>query len=82
VDLDYPADIRRRIDRKWRARAARAAVAARARRAPARHDPATCPLCRERAAVASTERKGGLLRRHWLCAPCGFVWTTTARLAG
>src|SRR5262249_56759778 len=43
VDLDYPADIRRRIDRKWRGRAAPAAVGARAPRAPPRPPPPNRP---------------------------------------
>jgi transposase-like protein len=84
VLLHYPADIRRRIDHRWRTRAAAAATrsAAAISAAALSGSAATCPLCREPAAIAHRHRSGAAIRAHWLCAPCGAVWTTTPRLAG
>ena len=78
-NLNYPVDIRRRIDRKWQQRSARARSPARLSR---QRLESSCPLCRRYviAPVASVFRGSGLIHHHWLCTPCGYVWTTAVRM--
>jgi hypothetical protein len=83
VDLVYPVDICRKIDRQWQRRASAARPRARPTRRAA--DDRVCPLCHAPvpiAAAASTHLEPGLIHHHWLCVPCGCVWTTVARLPG
>jgi hypothetical protein len=74
--LNYPVDIRRRIDRAWRRRFASAP-------ARVRHH-GRCPLCHAPApaAPAASVWQAGLVHHHWLCKACGEVWTSTVRAAG
>jgi transposase-like protein len=75
--LDYPIDIRRRIDRKWQRRLA----AAPARAASAKHDgEAACPRCQAPAPIASVYRGAGLIHHQWRCTACGQAWTTAVRI--
>ena len=49
------------------------------------NDPAggTCPVCgawAPIAPIASDYLDGGLVCHHWVCEPCGHVWTTEVRI--
>jgi hypothetical protein len=80
VHLDYPLDIRRRIDRRWQRRSAAAPVRPR----PAKSEGGgRCPACDAPAPVApkaSAHPGSGLIHHHWLCDSCGHAWTTAVHV--
>jgi hypothetical protein len=78
--LDYPLDIRRKIDRKWQQRVAPV------RTTVPKHaivEAWRCALCHAPAPITPIRPDylgAGVIHHHWLCAPCGQVWTTAVRM--
>jgi len=77
-DLNYPVDIRRKIDRKWQRYSA---APMRVRLAnDHKDDGGRCPLCNAPAPItpiASSYRDAALIHHRWRCTPCGHGWITT-----
>jgi hypothetical protein len=80
LGLNYPLDIRRRIDRKWQQRPVPSPAPARAR---PRIAPPACPHCHApapRVPAVSTRLADGSVHHRWVCAACGGAWTKAGGL--
>jgi hypothetical protein len=83
VALAYPIDISRKIDRKWQRRLDAASMRTPAWKNEGHAADRRCPACgvpAPIAPIASAFLGAGLVHHHWLCDPCGHVWTTAVRM--